>query len=286
MPSLLRLVAPALCRAACATRRLRASRWCRRRAPTSRGGPTRRRCSNAATCARPSAASQALKGVTLDGRAGRDPRPRRPERLGQIDPDQRHHRPFPARSRHASLFEGTPIAALPAHRSRAPRHRPLLSDPAAVQPSDRARQCCARRALRRRPSARREARREATHWLGYTGLARNAFDLPQQLNLHERKFLELARALAARPRAAAARRGDVGPQQRPRSTARCASSATSAMRGTSIIFVEHLMRAVVALSDRVAVLNEGALIAHRHAGRRRCATAEVINVYLGNAHAS
>ena len=44
-------------------------------------------------------------------------------------------------------------------------------------------------------------------------------------------------------------------------------------RGTTIIFVEHLMRAVVALSDRVAVLNDGALIA---LGRRkkRCATAK------------
>ena len=31
-------------------------------------------------------------------------------------------------------------------------------------------------------------------------------------------------------------------------------------QGTSIVFVEHLMRAVVQLSDRVAVINEGSLL--------------------------
>ena len=45
-----------------------------------------------------------------------------------------------------------------------------------------------------------EARREAQRWLEFTGLAAYAQCLPEDLNLHQRKFLELARALASRPR--------------------------------------------------------------------------------------
>ncbi len=55
--------------------------------------------------------------------------------------------------------------------------------------------------------------------------------------------------------------------------------------GTTIIFVEHLMRAVVALSDRVAVLNHGALIAVG-TPEETMRDAQVVSVYLGKAHAS
>ncbi len=131
---------------------------------------------------------------------------------------------------------------------------------------------------------RRDAAGEAMYWLGYTGLARHAAHLPQQLNLHERKFLELARALAARPRLLLLDEVLSGLNH---------TEIDGALRlvrdirdqGTSIIFVEHLMRAVVALSDRVAVLNEGALIAIG-TPQETMRDAEVINVYLGTAHAS
>jgi branched-chain amino acid transport system permease protein len=45
------------------------------------------------------------------------------------------------------------------------------------------------------------------------------------------------------------------------------------------------MRAVVALSDRVAVLNDGAVIAVG-TPRETMREAEVVKVYLGKAHAS
>jgi len=46
----------------------------------------------------------------------------------------------------------------------------------------------------------KHAVREAWKWLEFTGLQARAHALPEDLNLHQRKFLELARALAARPR--------------------------------------------------------------------------------------
>ena len=45
-----------------------------------------------------------------------------------------------------------------------------------------------------------QATREAWKWLEFTGLQTKALDLPDNLNLHQRKFLELARALASRLR--------------------------------------------------------------------------------------
>ena len=82
--------------------------------------------------------------------------------------------------------------------------------------------------------------------------------LPAGLNLHERKFLELARALGGQAQAAAARRGAVRPQS-GRGRQRHPAGARNPCPGATIVFVEHLMRAVVELSDRVAVLNEGKL---------------------------
>ncbi|HMA08684.1 MAG TPA: ATP-binding cassette domain-containing protein, partial [Ramlibacter sp.] len=45
-----------------------------------------------------------------------------------------------------------------------------------------------------------QAQQEAWTWLEFTGLKDKAHSLPDDINLHQRKFLELARALAARPR--------------------------------------------------------------------------------------
>src|SRR5262249_12770629 len=49
---------------------------------------------------------------------------------------------------------------------------------------------------------RRTAGRDAARWLEFTGLAGRADALPAALNLHQRKFLELARALAPERRLA------------------------------------------------------------------------------------
>ena len=44
------------------------------------------------------------------------------------------------------------------------------------------------------------------------------------------------------------------------------------------------MRAVLALSDRLVVLNEGEVHRQRQPARRPCATSRVIEVYLGKSH--
>jgi branched-chain amino acid transport system permease protein len=131
---------------------------------------------------------------------------------------------------------------------------------------------------------REEAIETARHWLGYTGLSARADALPRQINLHERKFLELARALAARPRLLLLDEVMSGLNETEiDAAARLIRDIRD--RGSTIVFVEHLMRAVVALSDRIAVLNEGALIA-LGSPQETMREAEVVSVYLGTAHAS
>ena len=134
------------------------------------------------------------------------------------------------------------------------------------------------------PCALAAARAEARTWLDFTGLRRRALALPGELNLHERKFLELARALAARPRVilldevlsglnSAEMGSAIGLIQEIRG------------RGTTILFVEHVMRAVLELSDRVVVLNEGEVIAAGRPGEVM-RDPHVVEVYLGKTHAA
>ena len=134
-----------------------------------------------------------------------------------------------------------------------------------------------------RPSPR-QARDEARGWLEFTGLARRADTLPTELNLHERKFLELARALAARPRVILL--DEVLSGLHPGEIASAIRLIREIReRGVTILFVEHVMRAVLELSDHVVVLNEGEVIA---AGSPREALREprVVEVYLGKGHAA
>ncbi len=130
--------------------------------------------------------------------------------------------------------------------------------------------------------APRDARAEARGWLEFTGLGRRAAALPHELNLHERKFLELARALAGRPRVILL--DEVLSGLNPAEIASAIGLIREIRgRGVAILFVEHLMRAVLELSDRVVVLNEGEVIA-AGSPREVMRAPRVVDVYLGKAH--
>jgi branched-chain amino acid transport system permease protein len=125
------------------------------------------------------------------------------------------------------------------------------------------------------------ARREAMRWLVFTGLEAKAHAHPDDLNLHQRKFLELARALASRPRLVLLDEVLCG------LTPAEIDDAVALVRrirdqGATVIFVEHLMRAVVALTDRVVVFDHGELLA---AGpfAEVMQRPDVMSAYLGTA---
>jgi len=129
----------------------------------------------------------------------------------------------------------------------------------------------------------RVARVAARQWLDFTGLAAKADALPDELNLHQRKFLELARALASRPRLVLLDEVLCG------LTPSEIDSAVALIRrirdqGATIVFVEHVMRAVMALTDRVVVFHHGELLAEGRAADVM-QRPEVMTAYLGRAHA-
>jgi len=129
---------------------------------------------------------------------------------------------------------------------------------------------------------RAAAEREAWRWLEFTNLSDKAFHYPAELNLHQRKFLELARALASRPKLLFLDEvlSGLTPVEMDG-----ALRLIRAIRdqGATIVFVEHVMRAVMELTDRVVVLTYGKAIAEGGPAEVMRHPA-VVSAYLGAAH--
>lgn len=221
---------------------------------------------------------RALDGVTLDVREG--------EILGLLGPNGSGKSTFiNVVSGHFApmagdiLFEGRPLAGLPAHRIaqagiartyQIPRpfeHMTALQNVSLVAMFGGA------------SLGHDAATAEAWKWLEFTGLADKAHSLPDDLNLHQRKFLELARALASRPRLVLLDEVLSGLTPGEINEA-IALIRKIRERGSTIVFVEHVMHAVMALADRIAVLNYGRLIAEGEP-REVMTNSDVMTAYLG-----
>jgi branched-chain amino acid transport system permease protein len=130
--------------------------------------------------------------------------------------------------------------------------------------------------------SQQQATQEAYEWLAFAHLSDKAHVLPDALNLHQRKFLELARALAGRPRLVLL--DEVLSGLTPSEINEAIELIRKIRdRGATIVFVEHVMRAVMALADRVAVLNHGKLLAIGPA-QEVMQNSDVVSAYLGGSH--
>ncbi|HYW87576.1 MAG TPA: ABC transporter ATP-binding protein [Chloroflexota bacterium] len=131
--------------------------------------------------------------------------------------------------------------------------------------------------------SRRQADEEALKLLETVGLADRYALIAQQLTLVDRKRLELARALASRPKLLLLDELLAGLNP---SEVMSALDMIGRIRaaGTTIIMVEHLVKAVFGISDRVAVLNAGEKIAEG-APVAVAADPKVVDAYLGTGDA-
>jgi branched-chain amino acid transport system ATP-binding protein len=130
--------------------------------------------------------------------------------------------------------------------------------------------------------SRRQAEREALESLALVGLADRAARPAASLTLVDRKRLELARALATRPLLLLIDEllAGLNPTE---VVAAMALIERIRAGGVTIVIVEHLVKAVFGLSDRVVVLSAGEKIAE---GRPAEVAADqrVVAAYHGTAH--
>ena len=135
-----------------------------------------------------------------------------------------------------------------------------------------------------RVAHRRQAVTIAEEVLALTGLAEKAGQLGHSLTLPDRKRLELARALATGPKVLLL--DEVMAGLNPTETTRLIDLIrTIHGRGVTILLIEHVMRAVMALSQRILVLNYGELIAEG-TPQTVVRNPKVIEAYLGEGYSS
>jgi branched-chain amino acid transport system permease protein len=130
-----------------------------------------------------------------------------------------------------------------------------------------------------------EARPRALEALAFVGLEGRARQPVKSLNLHQQRFLELAKALAGRPRLLLLDEVMAGLNE-----TELAASVDIVRRvrdelGTTIMWVEHVMSAVIQLAERAIVLNFGELLV-QGAPEDVMRDPAVVDAYLGQAHAA
>ena len=115
--------------------------------------------------------------------------------------------------------------------------------------------------------------------LKLTNLSENKDMLSAKLPIEKRKFLDLARCMATEPKIIMMDEVMAG-----LNTSEMVDSLEVVRninkKGISILFIEHVMRAVVSICERVVVLNRGQLLAEGPT-KEVLNRQEVIDVYLG-----
>ncbi len=124
------------------------------------------------------------------------------------------------------------------------------------------------------------ALRIGTEMLSLVGLDNRRHDHVGNLNLHEQRFLELARALSGRPRLLLLDEVMAGLND---SELQSSIEMVRTIRdelGVTVVWVEHVMQAVVNLAERIVVLDFGQVLAEGQPATVMRDQA-VIEAYLG-----
>jgi branched-chain amino acid transport system permease protein len=126
----------------------------------------------------------------------------------------------------------------------------------------------------------REARKRAAESLAFVGLERRAEEPVTNLNLHELRFLELAKALAGQPQVLLLDEVMAGLNETELAASVAIVRNVRDTLGTTILWVEHVMSAVVQLAERAVVLDFGKLLAEG-APEVVMRDPRVVDAYLG-----
>lgn len=128
----------------------------------------------------------------------------------------------------------------------------------------------------------REARRRATEALAVVGLEERAGRPVSSLNLHQQRFLEMAKALAGEPKVLLLDEVMAGLNEAELAHSVAIVRSVRDTLGTAILWVEHVMSAVIQLAERAIVLNFGQVLADGEPGVVM-RDPQVVDAYLGQA---
>jgi ABC-type branched-subunit amino acid transport system ATPase component len=128
----------------------------------------------------------------------------------------------------------------------------------------------------------REARRRAAEALAFVGLEERAGRPVASLNLHQQRFLEMAKALAGRPKVLLLDEVMAGLNEAELAHSVDIVRSVRDTLGTTILWVEHVMSAVIQLAERAVVLNFGQVLAEGEPAVVM-RNPQVVDAYLGRA---
>jgi branched-chain amino acid transport system ATP-binding protein len=125
---------------------------------------------------------------------------------------------------------------------------------------------------------------EASHYLEFVGLFAKRDTLAKDLNLYELRMLELARALGSTPELLLLDEAMAG--LNPGEASRALEMIWSAQEqfGITILWIEHVMKVIMAAAQRIVVLQHGQKLMEG-TPREVVADERVIKAYLGGRHA-
>ena len=125
-----------------------------------------------------------------------------------------------------------------------------------------------------------DAEREAESIMDFVGLSSKAHILADEMTLADHKRLELARALTTNPQVLLLDEVLAGLTPAETSEAMEIVRKVRKTMGLTILMVEHVMKAVIGLCDRIIVLHYGRMIAEG-TPKEISENPEVIEAYLG-----